>query len=158
MLLYCKTLQNLMFIPCIIYYHTCACECFNFYLYVLSITFTVWDMSGQGRYRSLWEHYYEWVTMYIEVLFSWFHQLIPYSMYMYMYICTYVYTQRCGSSGVCDRQQWQAESICGTGGTQNTAFSWQYVSGIMWCYFFTISDPFCLISPIASSCGHVHAG
>ena len=24
-----------------------------------SISFTVWDMSGQGRYRNLWEHYYE---------------------------------------------------------------------------------------------------
>ncbi|XP_028671743.1 ADP-ribosylation factor-like protein 6 [Erpetoichthys calabaricus] len=23
-----------------------------------SLTFTVFDMSGQGRYRSLWEHYY----------------------------------------------------------------------------------------------------
>lgn len=24
-----------------------------------SLKFTVWDMSGAGRYRSLWEHYYE---------------------------------------------------------------------------------------------------
>ncbi|KAJ8401749.1 hypothetical protein AAFF_G00377200 [Aldrovandia affinis] len=23
-----------------------------------SLSFTVFDMSGQGRYRSLWEHYY----------------------------------------------------------------------------------------------------
>ena len=23
------------------------------------INFTVWDMSGQGKYRTLWEHYYE---------------------------------------------------------------------------------------------------
>lgn len=61
-------------------------------------------------------------------LFSWFH--------WFHITCThmYIYTQRCGSSGVCDRQQRQAESICGTGGTQNTAFSWQYVSG-MWMLF-----------------------
>jgi hypothetical protein len=24
-----------------------------------SINFTVWDMSGSGRYRDLWEHYYK---------------------------------------------------------------------------------------------------
>lgn len=24
-----------------------------------NINFTVFDMSGQGRYRSLWEHYYK---------------------------------------------------------------------------------------------------
>lgn len=24
-----------------------------------NINFTIYDMSGQGRYRSLWEHYYE---------------------------------------------------------------------------------------------------
>lgn len=23
------------------------------------INFTVWDMSGQGKYRTLWEHYYK---------------------------------------------------------------------------------------------------
>ena len=28
-----------------------------------SISFTVWDMSGQGRYRNLWEHYYEWESI-----------------------------------------------------------------------------------------------
>ena len=26
-----------------------------------SLSFTVFDMSGQGRYRNLWEHYYRWV-------------------------------------------------------------------------------------------------
>ena len=25
---------------------------------VKNINFTVYDMSGQGRYRTLWEHYY----------------------------------------------------------------------------------------------------
>ena len=24
-----------------------------------SLSFTVFDMSGQGRYRNLWEHYYK---------------------------------------------------------------------------------------------------
>ncbi len=29
-----------------------------------SLSFTVFDMSGQGRYRNLWEHYYKWVCQY----------------------------------------------------------------------------------------------
>lgn len=28
-----------------------------------SVNFTVFDMSGQGKYRNLWEHYYKWVTV-----------------------------------------------------------------------------------------------
>uniref|UniRef100_A0A9J8BK72 ADP-ribosylation factor-like 6 n=2 Tax=Cyprinus carpio TaxID=7962 RepID=A0A9J8BK72_CYPCA len=28
-----------------------------------SLSFTVFDMSGQGRYRNLWEHYYKWVSL-----------------------------------------------------------------------------------------------
>jgi ADP-ribosylation factor-like protein 6 len=35
-----------------------------------SINFTVYDMSGQGRYRSLWEHYYTDVEAIIFVLDS----------------------------------------------------------------------------------------
>jgi ADP-ribosylation factor-like protein 6 len=35
-----------------------------------SINFTVYDMSGQGRYRSLWEHYYTDVEAVIFVLDS----------------------------------------------------------------------------------------
>lgn len=34
------------------------------------INFTVYDMSGQGRYRSLWEHYYAGVEAIIYVLDS----------------------------------------------------------------------------------------
>jgi ADP-ribosylation factor-like protein 6 len=34
------------------------------------INFTVYDMSGQGRYRSLWEHYYADVQAIIYVLDS----------------------------------------------------------------------------------------
>jgi len=35
-----------------------------------NINFTVYDMSGQGRYRSLWEHYYADVQAIIYVLDS----------------------------------------------------------------------------------------
>ena len=35
-----------------------------------NISFTVYDMSGQGRYRSLWEHYYSDVQAIIYVLDS----------------------------------------------------------------------------------------
>ncbi len=35
-----------------------------------NIHFTVYDMSGQGRYRSLWEHYYTDVQAIIYVLDS----------------------------------------------------------------------------------------
>lgn len=35
-----------------------------------NISFTVFDMSGQGRYRSLWEHYYKNVEAIIFVLDS----------------------------------------------------------------------------------------
>ena len=35
-----------------------------------NINFTVYDMSGQGRYRSLWEHYYTDVEAIIFVLDS----------------------------------------------------------------------------------------
>mmetsp|Transcript_21908 Transcript_21908/g.36677 ORF Transcript_21908/g.36677 Transcript_21908/m.36677 type:complete len:187 (-) Transcript_21908:973-1533(-) len=35
-----------------------------------NINFTVYDMSGQGRYRSLWEHYYSEVEAIIFVLDS----------------------------------------------------------------------------------------
>ena len=35
-----------------------------------NIHFTVYDMSGQGRYRSLWEHYYADVQAIIYVLDS----------------------------------------------------------------------------------------
>lgn len=35
-----------------------------------NISFTVYDMSGQGRYRSLWEHYYAEVEAIIYVLDS----------------------------------------------------------------------------------------
>lgn len=35
-----------------------------------NINFTVYDMSGQGRYRSLWEHYYADVEAIIYVLDS----------------------------------------------------------------------------------------
>jgi ADP-ribosylation factor-like protein 6 len=35
-----------------------------------NINFTVFDMSGQGRYRSLWEHYYRDVQAIIYVLDS----------------------------------------------------------------------------------------
>lgn len=35
-----------------------------------NIRFTVYDMSGQGRYRSLWEHYYADVQAIIFVLDS----------------------------------------------------------------------------------------
>ena len=35
-----------------------------------NINFTVYDMSGQGRYRSLWEHYYSDVEAIIFVLDS----------------------------------------------------------------------------------------
>jgi ADP-ribosylation factor-like protein 6 len=35
-----------------------------------SISFTVWDMSGQGRYRNLWEHYYEDIEAVIFVVDS----------------------------------------------------------------------------------------
>lgn len=34
------------------------------------ISFTVFDMSGQGRYRSLWEHYYSDVQAIIYVIDS----------------------------------------------------------------------------------------
>lgn len=35
-----------------------------------NINFTVYDMSGQGRYRNLWEHYYSDVEAIIFVLDS----------------------------------------------------------------------------------------
>lgn len=35
-----------------------------------NINFTVYDMSGQGRYRSLWEHYYADVQAIIYVVDS----------------------------------------------------------------------------------------
>eukprot|EP00607_Mallomonas_marina_P007903 CAMPEP_0182423986 /NCGR_PEP_ID=MMETSP1167-20130531/10106_1 /TAXON_ID=2988 /ORGANISM="Mallomonas Sp, Strain CCMP3275" /LENGTH=176 /DNA_ID=CAMNT_0024603425 /DNA_START=147 /DNA_END=674 /DNA_ORIENTATION=- len=35
-----------------------------------NINFTIFDMSGQGRYRSLWEHYYKDVQAVIFVLDS----------------------------------------------------------------------------------------
>lgn len=35
-----------------------------------NINFTIFDMSGQGRYRSLWEHYYKDVQAIIYVLDS----------------------------------------------------------------------------------------
>eukprot|EP01041_Mallomonas_annulata_P009111 gene9111-18878_t len=35
-----------------------------------NINFTIFDMSGQGRYRSLWEHYYKDVQAVIYVLDS----------------------------------------------------------------------------------------
>lgn len=35
-----------------------------------NLHFTVYDMSGQGRYRSLWEHYYAEVQAIIYVLDS----------------------------------------------------------------------------------------
>ena len=35
-----------------------------------NISFTVYDMSGQGRYRSLWEHYYSDVQAIIFVIDS----------------------------------------------------------------------------------------
>jgi ADP-ribosylation factor-like protein 6 len=35
-----------------------------------NISFTVYDMSGQGRYRSLWEYYYADVQAIIYVLDS----------------------------------------------------------------------------------------
>lgn len=35
-----------------------------------NVSFTVYDMSGQGRYRSLWEHYYADVQAIIYVLDS----------------------------------------------------------------------------------------
>jgi ADP-ribosylation factor-like protein 6 len=35
-----------------------------------NINFTVYDMSGQGRYRNLWEHYYTDVEAIIFVLDS----------------------------------------------------------------------------------------
>jgi ADP-ribosylation factor-like protein 6 len=35
-----------------------------------NISFTIYDMSGQGRYRSLWEHYYSDVQAIIYVLDS----------------------------------------------------------------------------------------
>ncbi|RMX52959.1 hypothetical protein pdam_00020218 [Pocillopora damicornis] len=35
-----------------------------------SLTFTVFDMSGQGRYRTLWEHYYKTAQAVIFVLDS----------------------------------------------------------------------------------------
>ncbi|XP_022799652.1 ADP-ribosylation factor-like protein 6 [Stylophora pistillata] len=35
-----------------------------------SLTFTVFDMSGQGRYRNLWEHYYKTAQAVIFVLDS----------------------------------------------------------------------------------------
>ena len=35
-----------------------------------NVNFTVYDMSGQGRYRSLWEHYYSDVQAIIYVLDS----------------------------------------------------------------------------------------
>jgi ADP-ribosylation factor-like protein 6 len=35
-----------------------------------NLNFTVYDMSGQGRYRSLWEHYYADVQAIIFVLDS----------------------------------------------------------------------------------------
>jgi ADP-ribosylation factor-like protein 6 len=33
-----------------------------------NISFTVFDMSGQGRYRNLWEHYYKDVQAIIFVV------------------------------------------------------------------------------------------
>ena len=30
-----------------------------FFFHFFSLNFTVFDMSGQGRYRNLWEHYYK---------------------------------------------------------------------------------------------------
>lgn len=35
-----------------------------------NVNFTVYDMSGQGRYRNLWEHYYADVEAIIFVLDS----------------------------------------------------------------------------------------
>lgn len=35
-----------------------------------NVNFTVYDMSGQGRYRNLWEHYYSDVEAIIFVLDS----------------------------------------------------------------------------------------
>lgn len=35
-----------------------------------NVSFTVYDMSGQGRYRSLWEHYYSDVEAIIFVVDS----------------------------------------------------------------------------------------
>lgn len=34
----------------------------NFSLCLCSLSFTVFDMSGQSRYRNLWEHYYKYET------------------------------------------------------------------------------------------------
>lgn len=40
-----------------------------------SLSFTVFDMSGQGRYRNLWEHYYKWVSP-IQACFIMFTELM----------------------------------------------------------------------------------
>ena len=38
----------------------------NFFLSLSpSVSFTVFDMSGQGRYRNLWEHYYKWAQIHV---------------------------------------------------------------------------------------------
>lgn len=39
---------------------------------LLSLSFTVFDMSGQGRYRNLWEHYYKLVLLifFANILFN----------------------------------------------------------------------------------------
>lgn len=36
-----------------------AFNCLLFSCQIFSLNFTVFDMSGQGRYRNLWEHYYK---------------------------------------------------------------------------------------------------
>lgn len=54
-LIQCTNVHTYTVVTCALYiYINNACGC--------SISFTVWDMSGQGRYRNLWEHYYEWVA------------------------------------------------------------------------------------------------
>ena len=37
---------------------------------ISSVAFTVFDMSGQGRYRNLWEHYYQLVLAFQCILNS----------------------------------------------------------------------------------------
>jgi len=37
----------------------CQYSLYLSFLHFFSLNFTVFDMSGQGRYRNLWEHYYQ---------------------------------------------------------------------------------------------------
>ena len=41
------------------YNKSCNIKIYEDFNLFYSINFTVFDMSGQGRYRNMWEHYYK---------------------------------------------------------------------------------------------------